>query len=227
MASSAIEGAGERVKLPAVKRGGSRSTRSAAKSGAKSVKSGAECVYQLKVTLDHVRPPIWRRVLVPSAITLAGLHDVLQIAMGWTDSHLHQFEFRGALYGKPVREYDFDVQDEARTRLDRLLVRAKDQMHYEYDFGDGWRHLITLEKVVTPESTVQLPTCIAGARACPPEDCGGAPGYAQLCEVLADPTHPEYEEMLEWVGEDYDPAFLDLDAVNRTLTRLKKRRRRS
>jgi hypothetical protein len=180
-------------------------------------KAATDRIYQLKVTLARLRPPVWRRLLVPSAVSLEDLHDILQVAMGWTDSHLHQFEAKGQLYGKPSREYSLPMKDEARVRLGEVLLREKDSIVYVYDFGDSWTHQIVLEKIVAPSPDVKVPRCIAGARACPPEDCGGVFGYAELLKVLKNPSHPEHEEMLEWVGEDYDPEFLDLEAINKYL----------
>jgi Plasmid pRiA4b ORF-3-like protein len=180
-------------------------------------KADANRIYQLKVTLARLHPSVWRRLPVPSSVSLEDLHDILQVAMGWTDSHFHQFEAKGLLYGKPTREFSLPMKDEARVRLDQVLLHEKDPMAYEYDFGDSWTHQIVLEKIVAPSPEAKAPRCIAGARACPPEDCGGVFGYAELLKVLRDPSHPEHEEMLEWIGEDYDPEFLDLDAINKYL----------
>lgn len=144
--------------------------------------------------------------------------------MGWMDSHLHQFEAKGQLYGKPDSESYLPIRDEARTRLDQVLTQPKDSIFYEYDFGDGWTHRIVLEEIIPASPEVKAPRCIAGARACPPEDCGGVFGYAELLQVLKDPPHPEHEDMLERVGGNYDPASLDLEAVNRQLAPRKGRR---
>ncbi len=176
-------------------------------------------IYQLKVTLAGSRPPIWRRVLVPGDMVLGQLHLVLQIAMGWTDSHLHQFVCNRICYGIRDDEFgiDMDVEDENDYRLNQLLTSEKDTMIYEYDFGDGWEHKMVLEKVLPFDRNKKLPLCIKGKRACPPEDCGGVWGYQELIETLKDPKHPEYEEMLEWVGEDFDPEAFDIDEVNELL----------
>ncbi len=171
-------------------------------------------IYQIKVTLERIRPPIWRRLLVPSTVLLSRLHEILQIAMGWFDCHLHMFEARGQTYGVPDPESPLNIRNETTVKLDQVLVQAKDAMFYEYDFGDGWRHKIVLEKVLAPIPETRTPLCIAGARACPPEDCGGPWGYANLLEVLANPSHPEHEELREWVGDQFDPAHFDLDEIN-------------
>ncbi|MGH8568179.1 MAG: plasmid pRiA4b ORF-3 family protein [Gammaproteobacteria bacterium] len=180
-------------------------------------------VYQLKVALDGITPSIWRRLLVPASISLKKLHDVLQRAMGWENAHLHQFEARGEIFGDPDPEFGADNIDEARVRLDKVLIGVKDTMHYEYDFGDGWRHKIVLEKIDQAGEGTEVPVCTGGARACPPEDCGGIPGYKRLLRVLGDPSHPEHDEMLEWVGGAFDPERFDVAKVN---TLLAGRRRR-
>jgi hypothetical protein len=172
-------------------------------------------MYQLKVTLRDIRPPIWRRLEVRSDITLARLHDAIQDSMGWTDTHLHQFECDGELFGTPSADDWADIQSERRVRLDELLQHPKQQLEYVYDFGDSWRHRVVLEKVLpTPAGKkAPVPHCTGGRRACPPEDCGGVPGYRHLLHVLASPRDPEHSEMLEWVGGHFDPeAFEAPDA---------------
>ena len=176
-------------------------------------------IYQIKVTLNGSKPPIWRRLLVPSSITLSKLHDVLQIAMGWTDSHLHQFVAGGRFYGQPDPDFDFDVINEKSVRLDRLLKKEKDSITYEYDFGDGWEHKIQLEKALPFDPNLTLPTCIKGKRACPPEDVGGIWGYQEFLQAIHDPSHPEHEEYLEWLGEKFDPEYFKVDEVNELLAK--------
>jgi len=175
-------------------------------------------IYQLKVTLKGSKPPIWRRLSVPSSMPLAKLHDVLQMAMGWTDSHLHQFVADGRCYGQPDPDLDFEVLDERHVRLDRLLKKEKDSMTYEYDFGDGWEHNIELEKVFPFDPQTTLPRCIKGNRACPPEDVGGIWGYQEFLRAIRDANHPEHEEYLEWVGGAFDPDYFTVDAVNELLS---------
>lgn len=174
--------------------------------------------YQLKVALKGAKPPIWRRFLVDSGMTLAELHDVLQTVMGWSDSHLHQFTAYGAAYGVPDPEFDLEgVRDERKVKLAQIMRHEKDAMIYEYDFGDGWMHQITLEKILPVDAEAALPVCIKGKGACPPEDVGGLWGYYALLESLKDPQHPEHEEGTEWVGEDFDPDAFDLDWINALL----------
>lgn len=174
--------------------------------------------YQIKVTLKGSKPPIWRRLLVPSSITLPRFHDVLQIAMGWTDSHLHQFVVGGRFYGEADPDFESNTIDERNVTLDRLLNKEKDVITYEYDFGDGWEHKIELEKVQPfgPESI--LPICVAGRLACPPEDVGGVWGYQEFLRAIQDPSHPEHEEYLEWVGGEFDPKPFNVEEVNELLS---------
>ena len=173
-------------------------------------------VYQIKVTLRGIRPAIWRRLVVPATIPLGSLHHVLQIAMGWEGGHMHQFAVgRDELYG--VRDRDFglsDVKDENRARLDHVLRQEKQAIVYEYDFGDGWEHEILLEKILGRSAVDHVPTCTGGKRACPPEDCGGVPGYYGLLEAIEDRENPQHAEILEWLDEDFDPEAFDQETVN-------------
>jgi hypothetical protein len=182
-----------------------------------------ETMYQFKVTLNGVKPPIWRRLLVPSSFSLKDLHKVLQVALGWTDSHLHGFIAKGRHYGIPDPEFGTGQINESRVRLDEVLSTEKDAMTYEYDFGDGWGHKIVLEKVLEQAVEGAAPSCIAGARACPPEDCGGPWGYTELLKIIADPAHPEHDERLEWLGGEFDPERFDLSEINSVLARMKRR----
>ena len=173
-----------------------------------------ESIYQLKVTLRHVKPPVWRRILVRGDVTLYKLHQTLQIAMGWTDSHMHQFVVDGVFFGQPDPDFDFDVESERRTRLHDVVSGVKDKFSYEYDFGDGWEHEILVEDILQPEPRTRYPRCIKGKRNCPPEDIGGPWGYADFLEAIENEDHPEHEEYLEWIGGSFDPEAFDLEAVN-------------
>ena len=166
-------------------------------------------VYKLMIELRWVgEPQVWRKVLVPAQITLDDLHDVIQEAMGWEDDHLHSFTT-----GRKEHAGD--------RLLDEVLAKRSDQLRYTYDFGDDWDHDIRLEEVLRAEAGVTYPSCVAGEGACPPEDCGGAGGYADLKEILADPSDEEYPERLEWMGlddgKDFDPAEFSLAEVNERL----------
>lgn len=168
-------------------------------------------IYQVKVTLKGSKPPIWRRLQVRGDTSLGELHDLLQIAMGWEDEHLHIFTIGGTTYGDPdsaEAEYDeFDVL------LDEVAEEG-DTLSYEYDFGDGWVHELKIEKVLDPEPSASYPRCLAGDRACPPEDSGGIPGYQHKLAVLTDPGHEDYAYIRDWLGEAFDPEAFDMAAVN-------------
>lgn len=180
-------------------------------------------VYQIKVTLDGIRPSIWRRLLVPASITLESLHDVLQVAFGWTDSHLHEFEARGLHYGQPDSELEMERVDERHVALEEVLRKPKETMNYEYDFGDSWMHKVVLEKVLPDVENQKALCCLAGERAAPPEDCGGPWRYAELLNALSDPSHTEHAEMLEWIEDDFDPEYLELPQINKVLAAMKRR----
>lgn len=178
-------------------------------------------VYQLKVTLRGSRPPIWRRVLVPGKFSLHKLHQVIQLVMGWTDSHLHQFIIDGQYYSIPSPEDLEPVSDERRHSLSQIATREKHKFFYEYDFGDSWEHEIVVEKILSPVSGVKYPACIKGKRACPPEDIGGLWGYETFLEAIGDPHHEEHDSYLEWFGGDFDPEACDLDEINQSLAQVK------
>lgn len=170
-------------------------------------------IYELEVTLRHISPPIWRRVRVPSDLTLAELHVVLQEALGWTDSHLHQFDVDGRSFGVPDPDGPA-VEDERRVRL-ADVAREGSKLVYEYDFGDGWEHDVIVARVVQGDDCAFQ--CTDGRRACPPEDCGGPPGYESLLAALANPDDPEHDEMREWIGGEFDPQEFDLEVTNANL----------
>lgn len=172
--------------------------------------SSSGSVFQLKVTLNATKPPIWRRVLVEGNSTLDHLHEVIQAAFGWWNCHLHEFQVGRTRDGAPDPDEDWGQppKDERRTRLD-AIASAGSSFRYTYDFGDNWDHRIIVEKVQPAAPGMSVPACIDGRRACPPEDCGGTWGYRELLEILADPTHPEHDERQEWMGRPFDPEAFD------------------
>ncbi len=179
-------------------------------------------IYQLRVALIGIEPPIWRRVLVSGNCSLRTVHRVLQAAMGWTNSHLHIFtsvDHRAAV-SDPRFELD-GARDESRVKLRTFAPAIGDRFHYEYDLGDGWEHEVLVEDILAPQDARQAPCCLAGARACPPEDCGGIPGYFELVAAMKDRLHPERTRHIEWLGREYDAERFDQSQVNQELRRVK------
>jgi hypothetical protein len=176
-------------------------------------------VYQIKVTLKDFRPPIWRRILVTSDTTLATLHDIIQVAMGWADYHLHQFIIGDHYYGVPDDDYIglLEMKNEKRYQLCQIVGDERYKFDYEYDFGDSWLHTLLIEKVLPYEQTKSYPVCIKGKRACPPEDVGGVWGYSAFLEAIQNPEHPEHEDYLEWIGGEIDPEAFDMEKINARL----------
>ena len=180
-------------------------------------------IYQLRITLSESEPPIWRRVAVDGRSSLGQLHTVIQIAMGWTDSHLHAFHVGGSQYGQHHPELDGwgpEMLDEERFALEQVAPAAGDALIYEYDFGDGWEHQVEVEEVGEPEAGVSCPRCLEGERSCPPEDVGGIWGYMEFLQAYLDKDHPEHATYVEWIGPGFDPGHFALDAVNKDLARL-------
>ena len=173
-------------------------------------------VYRLKITLVGLEPPVWRQVLVPGDVNLAGLHMVIQYVMGWSNCHLHMFHVGKTRYAPRTPDWD-DVEDERKVILRDIAPKAKAKFYYEYDMGDSWMHEIRVEKITQLESGFQKPECLAGAGACPPEDCGGIGGYEDMLAALRDPKHEQHDEMVEWIGEDFNPEEFDLVQANKAL----------
>jgi hypothetical protein len=203
-------------------------------------------VHELKITLHDSKPPIWRRIAVPSNMRLSDLHQVIQVVMGWGNYHLHEFVV-GNRQPKPKREelaslnwqerYERLIicrdrcwsdprmevegaEDERKMMLCELAPAVKSKFIYEYDFGDGWEHEIKVVKIGPPAEGVNYPVCLAGKLACPPEDCGGIWGYYDMLEALKDPKHEQHKEFVEWIGRKFDPERFDLEKVNAALAKL-------
>lgn len=173
-------------------------------------------VYQFKITLKGIKPPIWRRIQVKDC-TLDKFHGHIQTAMGWTNSHLHQFEISGIVCGDPEL-LDDGWEDETppvnsrRTKLNAVVPPDGRQFrfHYEYDFGDCWEHEILFEGYFSAEKGIRYPICLEGKRACPPEDVGGFHGYQRFLKALADPKHAEHKLLMDW-GGPFDPEEFDAE----------------
>ncbi|MEM6838267.1 MAG: plasmid pRiA4b ORF-3 family protein [Cyanobacteria bacterium P01_C01_bin.120] len=171
---------------------------------------------QCHVWLMDSEPPIWRSFEVSDQITLDELHAVLQVVMGWEFSHLYAFDIGRDRYASPFPVPLDDTFNSTTVQLATFNFESGKKFGYTYDFGDGWVHQVTvaeMQPLVTPDD---LPRCLEGDRACPPEDCGGIWGYEELLERLSDPDEPEFEELLDWLG-DFDPAAFDVTSVNRRL----------
>lgn len=177
-----------------------------------------EPILQFKLTLRGTRPQIWRRIQVPVSYTFWDLHVAIQDAMGWADSHLHAFRIENPdsksleVLGIPDEEW-FAGQQATRPGWEVQILDYFQSLgakaEYEYDFGDSWIHDVVLEEMLPPERGAEYPRCVAGQRACPPEDCGGIPGYRELIEVMNDPAHERRADLVEWLGKDYDPESFD------------------
>jgi hypothetical protein len=180
---------------------------------------------QLKITLKGSKPPIWRRVLVLKQTSFFELHHIIQIAMGWDNYHLFEFKINNYRIGEPDDEFeDMDfgnkkVFDANTMTLDSIIVETKEKFEYEYDFGDGWKHQILVEKFLPVDNSLKYPICIGGKLDCPPEDCGGIDGYYYLLEVLGNKKHPDREDM-KYSLESFDPNHFDIDFVNESLLHL-------
>lgn len=179
-------------------------------------------IYQLRITLNEIQPPIWRRIQVPASIKLCCLHSAIQVAMGWTDSHLHQWEKDGKNWGVPEwDEFDeLDLIDESQRQLADVLNRQGDSVLYVYDFGDNWQHAVLLEEITRANDVVKTPIYLRGERRCPPEDVGGIPGYEEFLEVIFDPAHEDYEQYIRWAGGHFIDTF-DVQSANGKLQRMR------
>lgn len=176
----------------------------------------------MRIALEEVRPVIWRRLLVPGSVRLNRLHEMLNVAMGWTDSHLHQFRVEGALYGMQFDEYPDEELDEAAFTVVGAVGKVR-RFFYDYDFGDDWKHEVVVEEVSSWPWGLKHAVCLGGERACPPEDVGGVPGFEEFLEALADPDHEDHERFVVWSGGDYDPESFSLVGTNIALQRLRVR----
>ena len=183
-------------------------------------RASTRTVHTVKINLLGTKPPIWRRVQVPSRIDLLRLHHIIQDVFGWQDCHMWVFETPAGSYG--VADRELGHRNAAGIRLDQIAAQPGTRLRYTYDFGDDWEHDLLIEDVRTAEPGVAYPRCMTGRRACPPEDCGGVWGYAELVDILSDPTHQEHQERLEWLGldtaDDFNPAHFDLTDTNNALT---------
>jgi len=185
-------------------------------------------VYQFKITLKDTKPPIWRRIQVPETFTFWDLHFTIQDAMGWFNFHLHDFNIKdpitneSILIGKPQEDIFFKTKKELPGWEEKIADRFyKENISaiYTYDFGDNWEHDIELEKILSKKEDIKYPICLAGKLACPPESCGGIPGYYHLLEIMNDKCHEDYESMIDWLGGEFDPEEFNPDDVRFSIPR--------
>jgi hypothetical protein len=179
-------------------------------------------MYKLRITIDGIDPPVWRQIAVPETFSLNKLHHIIQIAFGWTNSHLYMFGEYEHKIGDPILWGDSETETlwDKKVKIKDVLKKEGDRLKYEYDMGDGWMHTIALQKIA--EAETKIAQCLDGARDAPPEDCGGIHGYKQLINHLHHPEQDGYIELLEWLGDDYDPDHFDLKSVNKELKSLEK-----
>lgn len=194
----------------------------------------SQTLHHLKISLNGIKPLIAREVIVPSGLQLDRLHTVIQIAMGWTDSHMHEFIVGtmrdGVRYGMQIDDpFSFGppARNEKTATLEKIAPAKGSRFLYWYDFGDDWYHTVVVRAIIPAASDLPVPYCVKAARACPPEDCGGPWGYANLLGVLADAAHADHEEMLEWLGGGFDPEEVDIEAINAGLATLGRRWKRT
>jgi len=187
-------------------------------------RDGTTPILRLRVDLGGAKPPIWRRLEVRGDIPLAALHNVLQVAFDWDDSHLYAFDTDYGTFGQP--DPQLGHRSDKNVTLEQVAAAPGARLTYTYDFGDDWDHRIAVEKSLPPDPSTGYPRCTGGRRAAPPEDCGGIWGYQELLDILADPRHDEHEERLEWLGlnraTDFDPAFFDPSSITESLSRFRR-----
>ncbi len=185
-------------------------------------------ILQIRISLMDIEPSIWRRVLVPGDMTLARLHDVIQVAMGWYDYHLHEFQVGDRCYGVPDLDFldpDFKIYRDSSLKLEAIVRRGIGRFTYTYDFGDNWKHEVVIEQLLPGAANIVYPAFVGGERRCPPEDAGGFPGYFRFLEAVMDPAHEEHKRMLEGVGGSYAPEEFDVDRILLGMENIARRRR--
>ncbi len=195
-------------------------------------------IYQLKITIKNISPPVWRRILISNYSTFSDLHQAIQDCFYWSDYHLHEFSYRypepphwrihmQAMYpddSYPSEDHSdyYDIGEDELRLCDVFSTKLKN-VNYLYDFGDYWEHFIRLEKIFPDDNDFRSFLCVGGRRATPPEDCGGPYGYQELLEILENPSHPEHEEMKEWVGEEINPEIIKSQMTKMTLKEIERK----
>lgn len=174
---------------------------------------------QLRISLESTKPEIYRQIQLSDQTTFFELHHIIQIAMGWSNSHLYEFKVDENTIGstKYLDYGDDNILDDSDVTLESIVISENDVFKYEYDFGDSWKHKIIVEKSLTMDGITMYPICIGGQLCCPPEDCGGIPGFYTNLEIIKNKKDPEYKDTISWLGKKYDPLAFDIKAVNKKL----------
>jgi hypothetical protein len=175
--------------------------------------------WRMTIRLEGIEPEIWRTLLVPASFSFAQLHEIIQAAFGWKDCHLHQFILGGLVVSAPEFDEIGGVIDAESVRISDLYLHPliERRFLYEYDFGDSWIHWVVLERTVPMVKGDTYPQLVDGARACPPEDCGGPPGYARFLEAWHDPGHEEHKDVRRWAGRAFNPEAFDIEKTDKAI----------
>jgi hypothetical protein len=191
---------------------------------AKVTKLKSPRIIEMYIELEPTEPRVWRRFLIQDSLSMYQLHEIIQVTMGWMHSHLFRFRSKGLVIAEPSPDDDWrnvEFKDARKTKVSSVFKSPGDSLIYEYDFGDSWEHKLRFERVVKEDEVMfEVPRCIGGENACPPEDCGSFPGFERIKEIISDPENEEYEEMIHWLDgyyPNYDPKEFSLSAVNKIL----------
>lgn len=186
---------------------------------------------RLRISLANIEPEPWRRIEVPVSLSLKGLHDCIQAAFLWHNSHLWEFDIAECRYSDVMEDFGaFDSPDDkvnkaSSARLSKMIESGVEEFLYVYDMGDDWAHLIEVEALFDADPATKYPCFLDGQWAAPPEDCGGPPGFEEFREIMANPRHPEHRERLDWHGGPFDPAFINQEQIAILMNAIARRRR--
>jgi hypothetical protein len=190
----------------------------------KTTKQKTPAFMEMYIELELTKPRIWRRFLIQDSLSMYQLHEIIQVTMGWMNCHLFMFRANGLVIAEPNPDDDWhtvECKDARKTKVSSIFKSPGDSICYEYDFGDSWEHELRFERFVKEDEVMfDVPRCIGGENACPPEDCGSIPGFERLKAIIADPKNEEYQSMIDWLDgyyPNYDPKEFSIGAVNKIL----------